>query len=101
MKQAIIVAALMMATSPAFATDTSSQGTQTGQNFDQVKAEAVEHINGRISRAQQELSCVKAAKTNAEIKACSQKFKEEARGQQQQNIEQQQERQRIRQERRY
>ena len=79
MKQTIIVAALLMAVSTAFAADTPTQGP--GQNIDNVKSDVIARINARIARNQVELSCVQSAKNHADLKACREKFMEEMREQ--------------------
>ena len=78
MKQLIIMAAFLLTASVVFATDTPQQKeTDTGQqNFDNKKAEVLSNINKRIARNKEELSCVQAAKTPADLKACRDKFRE-------------------------
>ena len=81
MKQATIIASFILAVSTAFAADTPPQGKGPGQNFDKMKSEVISRINARISRNQEELSCVQAAKDHADLKACREKFMGEMKGQ--------------------
>lgn len=46
-------------------------------NFEQVKAEVARRITARITRNQEELSCVQTAKNHQDLKACMVKFRKE------------------------
>ena len=77
--------AFLLTTTAAFSADQQPQGQGQGQNIDQMKSNVVSRINARIARNQEELSCVQAAKSHADLKACRDKFREEMQGQHGQN----------------
>ena len=85
MNKIIVAAAILMTVSSAFAADSPppSQGKGPGPNFDKAKADTITRINARISRNQEELACVQAAKNHADMKACRDKFREEMKEQHQ------------------
>ena len=63
----------------AFAADNDQQFKGPGQNFEKRKADIISRIDARIARNQEEKSCVQAARTPADIRACQEKFKAETR----------------------
>lgn len=82
MKTAIMIvsASLLFAVS-AFATDAAPQQKGPGPNFEQNKAEILKRIDQRISRNQEEKSCIQAAKNHDDVRACRDKFKAEVQEQ--------------------
>ena len=68
---------------PAFAVDSAPQPKAPGPNFEKNKGEIIGRIDARIARNQEEKTCVQAAQNHADIKACRDKFKAEAKEQRQ------------------
>lgn len=57
------------------AADISTNKQGAGQNFEQKKAEIIQHIEKRIALSQEEKACVHVATTNDGIRACKEKFR--------------------------
>jgi hypothetical protein len=68
---------------PAFAVDSTTQPKPPGPNFEKHKSEIISRIDARIARNQEEKACVQSAQNHNAIKACRDKFKAEAKEQQQ------------------
>ncbi len=64
----------MLMASPAFAAESTPPAKGPGPNFEQIKAETLKRIDGRIARNQEEKTCVQAAKNHEDLKACHDKF---------------------------
>jgi hypothetical protein len=75
-------AALVVA-GPVFAAETAPPPNVPGPTFEQRKAEILMRIDERIVRNQQEKSCIQAAKTPGDVKACQDKRAAEIRAERQ------------------
>jgi hypothetical protein len=78
MKKAVAAAAFtVFCVTHAFAADTNIHPNGQGKNFEQKKAEILQHIEQKIVRDQEEKACVQSAKSHDELKACREKFRPE------------------------
>lgn len=76
MKKALAaVAFTVFCVTNAFAADTNIRQNEHGKNFEQKKAEILNHIEQKIVREQEEKACVESAKSHDELKACWKKFR--------------------------
>jgi len=79
MKRALIAAAVVLSLAfavSAFA-DERQPSNNPGQNFEQRKAEILKMMDERIAGIQEEKSCVQAAKSHEDLKACREKHRAE------------------------
>jgi len=76
MKRALIAAAVLSLAfaAPVFALE---GGKDQAQNFEKKKAAILENIDQRMAHLQNEKSCVQAAKSHEDLKACWEKQKQE------------------------
>jgi hypothetical protein len=59
---------------PAFAADTTEPLKRPAPTFEQSKAQILKQIDERSTKLQQEKSCVQAATSDEDLKACRAKF---------------------------
>jgi hypothetical protein len=84
MKTAMMAACVsLLFAGPVFAAETAPQTKAPGPTFEQHKAEILTRIDERIARNQEEKSCIQAAKTPGDVKACQDKREAEMRKQRQ------------------
>ena len=74
-KMVLVVFVVAVFAAVSFAADPAPPAKVPGQNFEKHKADVISRIDARIARNQEEKTCVQAAKSGAEIKACKEKFK--------------------------
>lgn len=79
MKNRLITAAIisLMLTGSALAADKPGTKTDGDDNFKTNKELIIKHLDARIEMLQREKACVEAAKTDEDINACREKFREE------------------------
>lgn len=78
MKSTIVGAAVViLLAGTAFAAESPQPSKGAGPDIEQIRAEILKRIDARIARNQEEKTCVQAAKTPEEIRACQQKFRAE------------------------
>lgn len=80
MKRVVIAVAAalpLMFAVPAFATEGGQPSTETGATFEQMKADHLKKLDDRLNSLQQEMTCVNAAKTQDDLRACRLKHKAE------------------------
>jgi len=79
MKRALIAAAVLSLAFavPAFAVEGGQPPKDQAQSFEQKKADILKKIEARMARNQEEKSCVQAAKSHEDLKACWEKQKQE------------------------
>jgi hypothetical protein len=71
-----IVLSLALAV-PAFAVDGGQPPNNQAPNFEQRKADILKNIDERIARIQEERTCVQAANSHEDLKACREKMRQE------------------------
>ena len=64
----------------AFAVEGVQPPKETGVNFEQMKADHLKKLDGRINSLQQEKTCVQAAKNQDDLMTCRSKHKAEMKG---------------------
>ena len=81
MKKAIIVAALLSLAfaAPILAAEGGPPPSAPGQTFEQRQANALKMIDGRIASLQEGKTCVQAAKSDEDLRACREKLMAEMR----------------------
>ena len=88
MKKTIMaVSILLFFATSVFAIDAMPLPNGTGPNFEQRKTEIINRIDQRITRNQEEKTCVQSAKSHDDLKACRDKFKTEVQKQRHNIIE--------------
>lgn len=55
----------------------ANESSVKNENFQQIKAEIINHLNKRNNILQEGIACVKAAQSRKELKACRMKSKSE------------------------
>lgn len=71
-----VAAVLSMAfTGPAFATEGMQSSIETASNFEQVKADYLKRLEDRMSRLQQEKTCIEEAQSQDDLRNCKWKNK--------------------------
>jgi Spy/CpxP family protein refolding chaperone len=75
MKRFVIAAAVLSlaVAAAAFAADSGTAPKGPNMSFEERKAEVLKHIDTRVTSLQEEKTCVQAAKTQDELRACKQK----------------------------
>ena len=86
MKKILIATAFaLFLASPVIAADTAPQPKGSTSDIAQQKSEILKRIDARIAYNQEEKTCIQAAKTQDDIKACQNKLKSELQEQRQKN----------------
>ena len=76
MKAALIVAVFTYAAAlPVYAADISTNSQVSGKSIEQRRSEILKHIDQRIALSQQEKSCIQAAQSDTEFRACRDKYR--------------------------
>lgn len=75
MKRFVIAAAVLslVVAAAAFAADSGTAPKGPNMTFEERKAEVLKHIDTRLSSLQEEKTCVQAAKSHDDLRACRQK----------------------------
>jgi hypothetical protein len=84
MKRVVIAVAavvLLVFALTAFATEGFQPQKDTGISFEQMKANHLKQVDGRINSLQEEKTCVAAAKSQDDLMACRSKHRAEMKGQ--------------------
>ena len=79
MKRALIAAAVLSLAFavPAFAVEGAQPPKDQAPNFEQKKADILKNIEMRMTRMQEEKTCIQAAKSHEDLKACWEKQRKE------------------------
>lgn len=81
MIKTLIILAFVLYALPLYAVSYPPSDTELYENFQQRKADALEKINAVIVYRLEEKACVQAAKNNADLDACREKYKDEVKEQ--------------------
>ena len=76
MKRAVIVAIVVFLAFalPAFAVESNEPPKGPAPTFEQKKAQLLKSLDERITKLQQEKTCVQAAKKDEDLQACMRKY---------------------------
>jgi hypothetical protein len=83
MKRVVIAVAavvLLVFALTAFAVEGVQPPKETGVNFEQMKADHLKKLDGRIDSLQQEKTCAQEAKNHDDLMTCRSKHKAEMKG---------------------
>jgi hypothetical protein len=84
MKRVVIAVAAVMSmvfALPAFAAEGGQPQKETEVSFEQMKANHLKQVDGRINSLQEEKTCVAASKNQDDLMTCRSKHKSEMKGQ--------------------
>lgn len=75
MRALVIAAVVCICAVRAIASESAPEAKGGARSIEQKKAEILQHIQERIANSQAEMTCVKAAASHEEFKACHEKYR--------------------------